>query len=413
MTAHEPLLVEWLQDGPEMGPVEGLERALAAVHRTRQRPGWTFPERWLPMDTTMRRSAVPRLPSTALLLILLALLLALAVAIAAIGSRPLSPFGPAVPGVIAFETTGDISVGDPVTGEVRTIVGGDTHDVYPVFSRDGTRIAFIRDVPGGKKVMSVPVRGGQPTELTPTAVPFAGLLKWSPDGGRVAFLVQTTGSTPGTAGGTLWVAESDGSGAHAVDLGFRVDAEMEWRPPDGRELIVRGVKDGVARLYLVRLDGSAPIALTPEDPGEYNLLWLAWAPDGRRVAYSNDAPRSIHILRIEDRQDVTIAPKDGLPLMFPRWSPDGTRIAAMAWLSEGKQQIAVMPADDPTPTSTLTGPKFASGIQHDWSPDGNRILAVEWGTTEPWLLDPAGGPATRAPWEAAIPDWVEWQRLPA
>jgi hypothetical protein len=43
---------DWLREGPEDGPGDGLERALAATRRTGQRPGWTFVDRWLPMQLT-------------------------------------------------------------------------------------------------------------------------------------------------------------------------------------------------------------------------------------------------------------------------------------------------------------------------------------------------------------------------
>jgi hypothetical protein len=43
---------QWLREGPEDGPGDGLERALAATRGTAQRPGWTFPERWLPMQVS-------------------------------------------------------------------------------------------------------------------------------------------------------------------------------------------------------------------------------------------------------------------------------------------------------------------------------------------------------------------------
>ena len=38
------VLADWLNEGPENGPREGLERTLAATRRVGQRPGWTFPE---------------------------------------------------------------------------------------------------------------------------------------------------------------------------------------------------------------------------------------------------------------------------------------------------------------------------------------------------------------------------------
>ena len=121
---------------------------LGQTAATRQRPAWTFLERWLPMvdiarqpdphaagpaaddrswapahrpDPGHRRGAV-------------------------IGSRrnvP-APFGPARNGLVAYAQDGDIYTADPVTGKAVAIVTGPETDLGPVCSLDGTRIAFER-----------------------------------------------------------------------------------------------------------------------------------------------------------------------------------------------------------------------------------------------------------------------------
>ncbi len=57
---------------------------LGQVGRTRQRPGWTFPERWLPMSAVSERlAAAPRAPVRAIVFVAL-LILAVVAAIAII-----------------------------------------------------------------------------------------------------------------------------------------------------------------------------------------------------------------------------------------------------------------------------------------------------------------------------------------
>jgi hypothetical protein len=57
--AFDQVLRDWLGEGPEQGRVEALDRALAATHRTAQRPRWRQP-RW-----PARRSATSAFPSLA------------------------------------------------------------------------------------------------------------------------------------------------------------------------------------------------------------------------------------------------------------------------------------------------------------------------------------------------------------
>src|SRR6188472_4012239 len=113
---NEHLLVEWLADGPDQGPPEPLERALVATRRTRKRPRWTFPERWVPMQLTMDRS--PSLRPLLLLATVAILIAALAAAAIFIGSqrRVPEPFGLARNGAVVFERDGDLLIADELQG---------------------------------------------------------------------------------------------------------------------------------------------------------------------------------------------------------------------------------------------------------------------------------------------------------
>ena len=54
-----------------------IDDVLATTAQRRQRPAWTFPERWLPMDLVTERVRTPRLPWRAIgVLAMIALLLA-------------------------------------------------------------------------------------------------------------------------------------------------------------------------------------------------------------------------------------------------------------------------------------------------------------------------------------------------
>ena len=383
-----------------------LEAAIERASSRPQRPAWTYAGRWLPMDLVTTRVPSTRAPMRALgVLLLIAILLAAALAVY-VGTHQThlpAPFGLAANGVIAYVTpSGDVAVADPATGETEVLVSDARDARAPAFSLDGTKVAYQRLDADGTKLMVVDLGRRAPIQIAILPAP-SDSLQWSPDGTKVALL----------ADGQAWVANTDGSGAHALDLGLDLDAEIEWRPPDGAELVVRGIQGGQAGLFLVRPDGSDLRPITPIDGSENEYLWVTWAPDGSRLAYSMYPAREVHILDIDARADITLKGDTGIGLMFPRWSPDGLRLGVMTWLTDAPQsvQVGVVPVDDPSPHVTLTGPTFPNAIQYDWAPDGKSILATEWGTSEPWLLDPAGGPGRQPAWSASFPDWVEWQRL--
>jgi hypothetical protein len=399
------LLTAWFETEARVQvPLDLIERTIAQRSKTRPRPAWLLPERWYLVDLTMQRPWIPRAARYVVAVAVLILLAAIAIAVVGSQRRVPAPFGPARNGAVVYATdAGDIATVDPTTGIVATIVGGPEMDRYPVYSRDGTRIAFIRKETAGDAIFAVDQDGTHLVRLTQeplSASGSTGLLVWSPDGRRLAFHSDRR----------LWVAQADGSDAHAIDVGVPIADEIHWRPPAGDEVLVRGLRDGRAGLLLVKSDGTGVRTLSPYDGAEFDYLWHSWSPDGRRVAYSSDHARETHVLTV-DGQDTVIRPRGGQSIGFPRFSPDGTRLAVMTWTSGTDVRVGVMPADDPAPAITLTGPVFTNGIQFDWSPDGTAILATAWDTDEPWLLDPAGGDGTRTTWAAAFPDWVEWQRL--
>src|SRR5215208_6312143 len=79
----DPILEQWLGDGPVKGPEHGLERALAATRNARQQSRWEFRRMWLPAPV-----AEFRLPRIVMIGLLLAMTIAVLISLAiAFGSR--------------------------------------------------------------------------------------------------------------------------------------------------------------------------------------------------------------------------------------------------------------------------------------------------------------------------------------
>jgi hypothetical protein len=130
-----------------------------------------------------------------------------------------------------------------------------------------------------------------------------------------------------------------------VDLNLTIREEIAWRPPDGADLLVRGLPDGKAAygLFLVRADGSDLRPVTPLDGGTPNYHYLTWSPDGRRVAYSGfpnkDHPARVHILTIEGLRDAVLTPDVG----SEHFAPPGCRTERGLRLWSGEEASAWRP----------------------------------------------------------------------
>ena len=123
-------LTAWLDERAEPhAPPHLMEVVVARTTRTRPRPAWRIPERWIPVPLTLRLAVVPRV---VLILLLLAAMLATAIAGAAIGGQlhwfnasPLLPStGPAGNGLIAFDAGDDIWVVNPDGSDPRQLTSG-------------------------------------------------------------------------------------------------------------------------------------------------------------------------------------------------------------------------------------------------------------------------------------------------
>ena len=275
-----------LLDDMFMGPMPAYrDHVIQQTARTRQRPAWTFLERWLPMvDVARQPIFAPRLPwrTIGLGLLLLALLVALLAALV-VGSPPKlpAPFGIARTGLVAYANGGDIYTVDPVTGTGSAIVTGPATDLNPHWSRDGTRIAFERKVDGGggaSLLFAARRDGSDVVRLTREPLQAIDDYRFSPDGKEILITAEVFGAP------RVFIAEADGSGVRQLDLGVPV-AYAAWRPPNGTEILFMDATDPtVGTIYAISPDGSNRRTILAATPGR-NRGMVQWSPDGSRIAY--------------------------------------------------------------------------------------------------------------------------------
>jgi Tol biopolymer transport system component len=404
-----------------------FDDVLAETGRTRQRPAWTFPGRWIPMvDIAQGRAIAPRAPLRALAIIVAVLLMLAALAAAYVGSqrRLPAPFGVARNGVIAHtDAAGGIYVTDPLTGGTRRIVADTTG--APLFSLDGTKVAFERRVETSVDVYVANADGSGELKLTKTPIDsFAGAT-WSPDGKMLA--IGYSVGPEDNQQGRIDLVRTDGSGATRLDLGLDSVWGAKWRPPDGTDLLVTGAKDGRDALLLVRPDGTNLRSLGA--PGATDAgygVWAAtWSPDGSRIAYTiyEESGASIHVINADGSGHVALPKPDDARDQDPTWSPDGKHVAVFRSLDLPDNTIdgsvAILPADGSgagidavrTNSTDASGGNITGGLNWTttWSPDGSQVIATLPIIQKVVAIDAATGQATPLDWKTnEVPDW---QRL--
>ena len=446
----EPALPEILAE-LGAGPVpDYADLVVERAGRTRQRPTWVFPGRWLPVGQVA--FPMPRLRP--ILIVVLIVALAIAVAAAYIGTRPRlpDPFGPAQNGALVYASEGDIFAGTP-GGSSTPIVAGPDYDFNAFYSPDGTKVSFYRradqDLNGATDLMVARADGSDLRRITPRPlkeIPWAA--SWTPDGSAIAVLTNQR------LDGHLEFFDTTGAvEPKVIDVGIRIDT-FAFQPPSGRRILFTGQVDNRIGLYAMDRDGGNLTVLVPpylkeiaQNTGDYwnfvlpvaDLRNAIWSPDGQQIVFQQYEvtahSRQMRLFMMDsngrDLHPITTPIGDSIDAN-PVWSPDGTRIAFLRYqLDRNEWTYAVLRLSDGLVTTT--GPTIPDGTDPDafspglavvaWSPDSTKLFAVEDSNRHlAYILDPDGGRYETLPWTIDTPkswgltglnglDLGSWQRV--
>jgi Tol biopolymer transport system component len=347
-----------------------------------------------------------------------------------------APDGTAFAWIDGYESR--LLVTDVATGDTRGLARG---AAQPDFAPDGQTIVYEH----GKGIWSVPLVGGNPTELTDQG--FAPV--WSPDGDTIAFLrsddrvleISTdtdVAQLEARSRQSLWFMAPDGT----------AQREMEVQPDDADWSVVEGdwASDGDRfavevrfgnnhDLVVVNVDSRTGVRLTDHPAADTSPTW---SPDGSKIAFSTGRWGSgvghseiatigadgLDLVRVTDDCWDDFSPdwvsSDGAIRATPPWTPPpapdlgppGAAVAGDIVYGTSVEGVEDLYAIDPTSgtTTNLTADLVSQGGPR-WSPD--RTLIAYWSydqrTSEAGVyVRPAAGGAERL----IVPDGGAFDWMP-
>ena len=341
----------------------------------------------------------------------------------------LSPDGRTIAFVSDASGTPQVWIKQLGKGEPVQITFGDTPAARPRWAAQGDRIVYSR---AGSGIWSVPPIGGEARQI----IEKGWNADLSPDGERLVF----------ERGGQIFIAGADGSGAHelprppqrliahygdawptfspdgksiAVFLGeegrygdywllpseggpprrvtsdFQEGAAPAWTP-DGKSLVIRSARAGSPNLWRVSVAGGTPEPLTTGAGEDFDPVV---SPDGRTLLFAN-VKRTWTVV-VQDVRGGTrrMLLERRTPIVYPRYSPDGRRIALQMMNSRGEMQLFVMDADGSNVTAVTDGVGDLN-IMPQWSADGETLYFYQVRPTQTFrrLSVSSGASRAIAPW---------------
>jgi len=187
-------------------------------------------------------------------------------------------------------------------------------NLKPVVSRQG-RVAWMESnaTPNRLRRIALDVRG-EPEDLPIRSAGFEFLPEYSPEGKRMAFLSNRSGSFE------IWVCDADGLNLRKLTSfgGPQVSGGPIWSP-DGRRIAFEIMKNGSSELYMIAADGGKAERSRGLAPDEG---LLSWSRDGRWLYTSRNIAGKNEMWKIpsEGGEAVQVVKDIG---DFPMASPDG------------------------------------------------------------------------------------------
>jgi Tol biopolymer transport system component len=207
------------------------------------------------------------------------------------------------------------------------------YDLYPVWSRAGTRIAFERITLPHKScpLMVMNSDGSDLHQVAQVATDCSGA-SWGPNDDQLVFV---SGPQFGN-GASLRIVNLDGTGLRNLLRGRGANpggTHPTWSP-DGRTIVFGWSAGRVSGLLAIRPDGTHLRALVKRLRGNPEMFaGSTWSRDGKRLAF-------VRVDLIARRRTITVATSGGmrrhavarLPLNpggvgNPSWSPNDSLIA--------------------------------------------------------------------------------------
>ena len=263
-------------------------------------------------------------------------------------------------------------------GEPKRLETGGLQMGPPVWTSDGKEVVFRSTRAGRGGLWRVSVAGG-----TPVRIAVAGNDASDPAiaGTRLTYVQQVSDKN-------IWAIPTSGTGEAARLVASTLDEGAPQYSPDGGRIAFCSDQSGSQEIWVARSDGSRQSQLTSFGSGQ--SCTPRWSPNSRQLVFDSNAEAAqfdIYTINADGGQPRKLTDDPGTDAIGS-FSGDGKWIYFMSD-RRGRNEIWKMPAagGQPLPVTTNGGvAAFEKGETLFFTKDGDRAL---------WQMPAAGGPESK------------------
>jgi tricorn protease len=228
---------------------------------------------------------------------------------------------------IAFVYAGDLWTVPRAGGDAVRLTTGVGTETRPLFSPDGTTLAFSAEYDGNLDVYTVPAAGGVPRRLTyhPGTDIVAG---WTPDGTKVLFASSRTSENARFS--RLFTIAANGVFPEPLPLPMGHEGALS---PDGSRIayvpiprafsIWKRYRGGqVTPLWIATLADSAVERVPRTDSNDFNPMWMAADPGRVFFLSDRDGPVTLFAYDTAAKKVTRVFENKGLDIKSASAGPD-------------------------------------------------------------------------------------------
>ncbi|HGJ63943.1 TPA: hypothetical protein ENS27_00980 [bacterium] len=263
--------------------------------------------------------------------------------------------------MIALIQNNSLVVKDVITGNTRALTGTGYYD-DPSWSPDSQKIVYMsasRDLKADLWIKSAD--GKDIAKIFVSSLAADSHPRWSPDGKWILFHSYRDRDI------AIWIKNSEFTGEQEMKItnDSAIDQNAEWSP-DGKKFAFESKRTGNFDIWIAELNNPSNLKqITNESSADTLPLW---SPDGTKIAFKSDRFGIYGIwVKNADGSGDTIHISQGFDDGDDHdWSPDNKYIAFVA-----NGTVYVRNSD-----GTGDPIEIGKGLEPKWSPDGTKMAYV-------------------------------------